>query len=307
MSAHTTALVTGGAGFVGSHLVESLSTEHVRVLDDFSTGRRDRLPDDVEVVEGDVADPDAISRAMTGVDCVFHLAAMVSVPESVERPVACQRRNADATTRLLDEARRADARVVLSSSAAVYGEQDSLPISETARPRPQSPYGVTKLAGDHQAAVFADLYDLPVVSLRYFNVYGPRGGTNGVVGAFVSRALAGETLEIDGDGRQTRDFVHVDDVVRANRLAADADATGEVFNVGTGRAVSIRRLAAVVADAVDGDVAVEHTASRTGDVRDSRADVGKARDLLGFEPRVDLATGVERLVEHRLGARETPQ
>jgi UDP-glucose 4-epimerase len=307
MSGYTTVLVTGGAGFVGSHLVESLSADHVRVLDDFSTGRRDWLPDDVEVFEGDVADPDTLSRAMAGADCVFHLAAMVSVPESVERPVACQRRNADATTRLLDEARRTDARVVLSSSAAVYGEQDSLPIPETARPRPRSPYGVTKLAGDHQAAVFADLYDLPVVSLRYFNVYGPRGGTNGVVGAFVARALAGETLEIDGDGRQTRDFVHVADVVRANQLAADTAHTGEVFNVGTGRAVSVRRLAAVVADAVDADVSVQHTASRTGDVRDSRADIEKARERLGFEPRIDVETGIERLVAHRRGAREPTQ
>lgn len=302
-----TVLVTGGAGFVGSHLVESLSADRIRVLDDFSTGRRDRLPADAEVIDGDVRDPDTIERAMDGVDRVFHLAAMVSVPESVDRPVACQATNADATTRLLDEARRADARVVLSSSAAVYGEQDTMPVAETARPRPRSPYGVTKLAADHQAAVFADLYDLPVVSLRYFNVYGPRAtesGESGVVGTFVARALAGEPLTIEGDGHQTRDFVHVTDVVRANLLAADTAHTGEVFNVGTGRSVSVRRLADVVAATVDGDVEIQHTEGRTGDIRQSRADVDKARRLLGFEPRIDIETGVDRLATRLRAGRD---
>lgn len=296
-----TVLVTGGAGFVGSHLVESLHDDNeVRVLDDFSSGRRVHLPTDVDVIDGDVRDDDALAAAMQDVDCVFHQAAMVSVDESVRRPRACQATNAAATVSLLDHARLEDARVVLASSAAVYGPPEDVPIGERAPKRPQSPYGIAKLSADLHARRFADLYDLPTVALRYFNVYGPRQGTgdySNVVHVFHTQARDGGPITIQGDGEQTRDFVHVDDVVQANRRAARTDATGEAFNVGTGRTVTIRELAERVRDLVGTDAEIVHEDPRPGDIQRSRADVSKATRLLGYEPTVDLADGLADLID----------
>jgi UDP-glucose 4-epimerase len=296
-----TVLVTGGAGFIGSHLVAALAPDNdVRVLDDFSAGSRLRLPTDVTVIEGDVRDDDALGAAMRDVDVVFHLAAVVSVEESVCKPRHCQETNAAATLSVLDHARLEDARVVVASSAAVYGPPASLPLAESAPTHPQSPYGISKLAADLYARRFAALYDLPAVPLRYFNVYGPRRrdrDPRGVIDVFVDQARDGGPITVEGDGQQTRDFVHVADVVDATLRAGVTDATGVAFNVGTGTAVSIRELAERVRRVIDADVDITHVGKRSGDVRDSRADLTRTRERLDFEPSVDLADGLRSVAD----------
>jgi UDP-glucose 4-epimerase len=297
------ALVTGGAGFIGSHLVDALVDRgvRVRVLDDFSSGTRDNLPDGdgVDVIEGDVRDADALDAATAGVDVVFHEAAVVGVTESVENPVGTHGINATGGLNVLDAARRADARVVVASSAAVYGHPERVPIAESDSTRPTSPYGLQKLALDRYAALYHDLYGLETVALRYFNVYGPRsagGPYAGVIDVFRDQARDGRPITVDGDGTQTRDFVHVDDVVRANLLAATTDAVGEAYNVGRGEAVSIRELAEWVREAVGSDSEIVHTDPRPGDIDHSTADLTKARERLGYEPSVSLQDGLADLV-----------
>lgn len=289
-------LVTGGAGFVGSHLVAALApTNDVTVLDDFSTGARRHLPEDVSVVEGDVRDEAVVDEAMAGVDLVFHEAAMVSVPESVERPVDCHRLNGAATVGVLDCARRHDARVVLASSAAVYGTPEKVPVEESDSLSPASPYGFEKRSNEQYARFYAETYGLPTVPLRYFNIYGPRGLDGeyaGVIGTFVRQAQAGDPLTVEGDGEQTRDFVYVGDVVRANLQAATTDAIGRPFNVGTGESVTINQLAEIVRDVVGADVPIEHVPPREDDIERSEADVTVASDRLGFEASVDLREGL---------------
>jgi UDP-glucose 4-epimerase len=296
----TTALVTGGAGFVGSHLARALLPDNdVRVLDDLSTGRRSRVPDGATLVEGDLRDEATLAEAMTGVDVVFHQAGLVSVPESVERPRESHARNVEATLSLLEAARRQDARVVAASSVAVYGDPETVPISEADPKSPTSPYGVDKLALDQYVRLYNDLYGLETVVLRYFNVYGPgqRGGDySGVVETFMEQALSGQAITVEGDGEQTRDFVHVDDVVRANLAAATTEYVGHAFNVGTGRSTSIRGLAEAVEGATGLPTTVVHTDPRPGDVRRSRADVSKCRTLLGVDPAVPLERGLADLV-----------
>lgn len=295
-------LVTGGAGFIGSHLVEALLPRNeVRVLDDCSTGHRDTVPPDATLFEGDVADPEAVDEAMAGVDIVFHQAAMVSVPRSIEAPVACHRANATGSLQVLDRARYEDARVVLASSAAVYGEPGGVPVTETEPLAPSSPYGASKLAAEAYARTYAERYGLEAVPLRYFNVYGPGQSASdysNVVTAFLDRALAGEPLTVHGDGQQTRDFVHVRDVVRANLAAATADAaTGDPINIGTGRSVTVRELAECLRAAADSSSEIRHIDSRDGDIEQSCADIERARHVLGFEPSVDLETGLATLVD----------
>jgi len=293
-------LVTGGAGFIGSHLVEQLAPENdVTVLDDFSTGYRDVVPDGASVHEGDVRDQSVVKAAMTGADLVFHEAAMVSVPESVDRPTACHELNGSATVGVLDCARREDARVVLASSAAVYGDPDSVPVAESDSVDPTSPYGFEKRQNELYAQFYEETYGLPTVPLRYFNVYGPRGIDGeyaGVIGTFIRQALSGEPLTVEGDGEQTRDFVYVDDVVRANLRAATTETVGQPFNVGTGTAVTINRLAETVRDLVDTDLPIEHVPARDGDIRRSEADDDAARDRLGFDAAVPLRDGLERTI-----------
>ncbi|KAA9405127.1 NAD-dependent epimerase/dehydratase family protein [Haloarcula hispanica] len=290
-------LVTGGGGFVGSHLTSALAVDnHVQVLDNFSTGRRANLPEDVTVIEGDIRDTGTVSKAMDDVDIVFHEAAMVSVPESIEQPVDCHELNGSATVTVLDCARRQDARVVLASSAAVYGNPDTVPIREAEPADPRTPYGIEKHLGEQYAQFYTERYGLPTVPLRYFNVYGPRGLDGeyaGVIGTFIRQAQAGNPLTIEGDGEQTRDFVHVDDVVRANLLAATTDAIGRPFNVGTGRSISINELAETVRDVVGTDVGIKHVPERTDDIKESEADLSDARTLLGYEPTVSLEKGLE--------------
>ena len=293
-------LVTGGAGFVGSHLVEALVEENdVVVLDDLSTGSRSHLPAEATLVEGDVRDDAALERAARDVDLIYHQAAIVSVERTVDSPRATNRTNLDGSLAVLERARIEDARVVLASSAAIYGEPTEVPVAETAPADPLSPYGVQKLAADEYAARYEALYDLPTVSLRYFNVYGPRqrGPYSGVISAFFSKANAGEPLTVDGDGKQTRDFVYVDDVVRANLLAAETTAVGEAFNVASGERASIRELAETVRELTGTSVPIVHGEPRPGDVRHSVADLTKSTEVLGYEPRVDLIDGLNSLFD----------
>ncbi|NGM71228.1 NAD-dependent epimerase/dehydratase family protein [Natronolimnobius sp. AArcel1] len=294
-----TVLVTGGAGFIGSHLVETLAPHNeVRVLDNFSTGDQSYLPEDVTVVEGDISDPIALQQAARGADIIFHQAAMVSVGQSVAAPRASNETNLEASLLVLEQARQEDARVVAASSAAVYGHPDELPVPETASTEPTSPYGIQKLALDQYVRRYEELYDLETVALRYFNVYGPRqqGPYSGVISTFLEQARAGEAITVEGDGEQTRDFVHVDDVVRANLRAATTDSVGEAYNIGTGERISIRELAETIRDATDSQSPVIHKDPRPGDIRHSGADVSKADSELGFDARISLESGIRSLI-----------
>jgi len=289
-------LVTGGGGFIGSHLTSALAADnHVRVLDDFSTGQRANLPEDVTIIEGDVRDAATVNAAMEYVDIVFHEAAMVSVPESIEQPVDCHELNGSATVTVFDCARRQDARVVFASSAAVYGNPDAVPIREDAPTDPTTPYGIEKHLGEQYARFYSEQYGLPTVPLRYFNVYGPRGLDGeyaGVIGTFIRQAQAGDPLTVEGTGTQTRDFVHVDDVVRANLHAATTDTVGRPFNVGTGQSITINELAETVRDVVGADIAINHVPKRKNDIERSEADLRDARELLGYKPTVSLREGL---------------
>jgi UDP-glucose 4-epimerase len=295
-----TVLITGGAGFIGSHLAEALVADNdVRVLDDLSSGSREHVPDGAELVVGDVTDAETVADAMEGVDLVFHEAAMVSVEKSVEDPPASNRVNAAATVELLDCARREDARVVVASSSAIYGHPDSVPVSEDDSKDPTSPYGIDKLSLDHYARRYHHLYGLETISLRYFNVFGPRQNPeySAVVSVFFEQAADGGPLTVEGDGEQTRDFVHVSDVVQANLLAATTDCVGEAFNVGTQHSVTISELAETVVGLTDDSVEISHVDPRPGDIRHSEADTSKARTELGYEPTVSLEAGLEDLAK----------
>lgn len=295
-------LVTGGAGFIGSHLVEEFARGNdAWVLDDFSSGRRNWLPDDVRVFEGDVRDTELVAAAMADADLVFHEAAQVSVDRSVEDPEASHDTNVGGTLQVLEAARDEDARVVVASSAAIYGEPETVPVSEDAPKRPRSPYGLEKLTADHYTRLYHELYELETVALRYFNVYGPRqsgGQYSGVIDTFVRQALAGEALTIHGDGEQTRDFVHVADVMRANLAAAGSEAAvGKAVNVGTGRAVSVRELAELVVEVTGSDSDIVHTEPRPGDIAQSQADIARAKEVLDFEAAVPIESGLTDLVD----------
>lgn len=297
----STVLVTGGAGFIGSHLVDALtSVADVRVLDDCSSGRATAVHDDATLAVGDITDRETLAAAVDGVDHVFHLAAVSTVPDAMADPTRTLDVNVRATGELLELAAEANARVVFASSAAVYGDPASTPIAETHPKAPREPYGVSKLAGDQFVQGYDDWFDVDAVALRLFNVYGP-GQVNGVVPAFLDRVRRGDSLVVHGDGTQTRDFVHVDDVVRAMVVAARTDATGEAYNVGTGDATSIRALADIVHDAAHRDVEVVHDDPRPADIPESQADTAKTRRKLGFEARTTLDDGIESLVERALG------
>lgn len=294
-------LVTGGAGFIGSHLTDALVSDHdVTVLDDFSSGSRGNVHPSATVVEGDIRDERRLDRAARDADVIFHEAASVSVDRSIEDPEGSHGINVEATLATLEAARREDARCVLASSAAIYGHPERIPIDESAPKSPASPYGIEKLSVDHYARVYEDLYGLPTVALRYFNAYGPRqtaSDYSGVISVFLEQARAGRPITVHGNGSQTRDFVHVDDVVRANLLAMETDHVGEAYNVGTGRAISIEDLARAVREAADSDSEIVHTEPRKGDIERSRADIGKARSMLGYEPTTALEDGLATLVD----------
>ena len=305
MSTARTALVTGGAGFIGSHLVERLAADgwRVRVLDDFSSGREANLADvadDVEIVRGDVRAAKAVAAAVRGVDAVFHLAAIPSVARSVDEPELTDAVNVGGTVALLEAARRAGVgRVVFAASCAVYGDGPELPKHEDLPALPVSPYALQKWVGEAYCRLYARHRGLPTVALRYFNVYGARQNPQGDYAAAVPRFLAacgaGEAPRVFGDGEQTRDFVHVDDVVQANLRAVDAEAAvGHVVNVGSGVETSVNELVAAIAELCGYDGEPVHGPARPGDVPRSVADLGRARSQLGFEPDVDLREGLRR-------------
>lgn len=304
-------LVTGGAGFIGGHLVDALvQSNAVTVLDDGSSGTLTDVHPWARVVEGDVRDRDLLGDVMEDVDTVFHQAARVSVVDSIEEPVGSQAVNVGGTVKLLDSARRTDTRVVAASSAAVYGEPSTVPVPETEPLEPTSPYGIDKLAVDHYTRLFAELYDLPTAVLRYFNVYGPRQpgtGYSGVISTFLKQARSGTDLTVHGDGSQTRDFVHVNDVVRANLLAANDVREGTAFNVGTGRETSIAELARLVRDVCDSDGELVHVDGRQNEIRRSCADVTRGRRQLGFEPAVGLREGLQTILPPEATSRRRSQ
>ncbi|MBT8486559.1 MAG: NAD-dependent epimerase/dehydratase family protein [Phycisphaerae bacterium] len=299
-------LVTGGAGFIGSHLVEALRTlgAEVRVLDDLTSGHRTNLPaSGVRFHEGSILDEDALANAIAGCRLVFHQAAMVSVPQSVAEPARCMRVNAVGTQMILEAARAAGVeRVMFASSAAVYGDEPSLPSRETDTVDCRSPYAASKAAGEALLSAYAHGYGLSTVSLRYFNVFGPRQDPDSpyaaAVAAFHAALAGGRTPTIFGDGRQTRDFVAIANIVHANLLAASCPGplTGEAINVGTGRAITLLDLVAALGRVLGVDSAPAFGEPRPGDVRHSTPDITRARELLGYEPIEDLDAGLTRLV-----------
>jgi nucleoside-diphosphate-sugar epimerase len=303
------ALVTGGAGFIGSHIAERLVREghQVVIYDNFSSGRRENLApmeDKVEVIEGDVRDAPQLDYRMAGCDVVFHEAAVVSVPYSVEHPQETHDVNIQGTLNVLMAAKRHGVRrVVFACSAAVYGEDPELPKKESMRPLPISPYGVEKIAGEMYLQTWAALYGVETVSLRYFNVFGPRQDPrspySGVISIFVSRALEGQTPTVFGDGSQSRDFVYVGNVVDANLRAATAPGvSGRAYNIGCGQRTTLLELLGMLGKIVGRDLTPTHGPVRAGDIKDSFADISLARAELGYAPEVGVEEGLRRLIDH---------
>lgn len=301
-----THLVTGGAGFIGSSIAEALLAkgERVRILDDFSTGRRqnlETLKGDVEVIEGTMLDAETVARAMKGVEVVFHQAAIPSVARSVEEPAVSMLANVQGTTVVLDTARRSGVRrVVFAASSSAYGDTPTLPKIETMPSAPLSPYAVSKLTGEQLMTVFAKLYGLETVSLRYFNVFGPRQDPNSqyaaVIPNFIKAALRRERPKIFGDGEQTRDFCFIDNTVSANLLAATTSKklSGEVVNIACGERISLNTLLEHIGREAGYRLEPEYLPARKGDVRDSLASIDAARALLGYEPKVKVGEGLAR-------------
>ena len=300
-------LVTGGAGFIGSHIVEGLvkKGERVRVIDNLSTGKLENLEllmDEIEFIEGDLREPKAAAQAAKGADFVLHQAAVSSVPRSIEDPVGSTENNLNSTLHLLMAARDAKVkRLVYASSSSVYGDSPTLPKKEDFLPAPLSPYAESKLAGEYYCQVFHQLYGLETVSLRYFNVFGPRQDPlspyAAVIPKFITRALAKKPLVVYGDGEQSRDFSFVADVVEANLLACRGrEIAGEQFNVGSGEQTSLNQLVQALQEIIDPDLKVEYTEPQPGDVRHSLADIEKAQRLMGFAPMIPLSEGLLRTV-----------
>lgn len=318
----TRVLITGGAGFIGHHLSIAWRQRgaEVVILDNFRTGKRENLAS-IEravgatgwrLVEGSITDRDAVARAIEGCTIVHHLAAQVSVPESVERPVECVEINVIGTLNVLDAARAAGVqRVVFSSSAAVYGDDPRSPKTEDMTPSPKSPYGITKLDGEFYLRMYAEMYGLPTVSLRYFNVFGPRQDPKSVYAAavpiFIERAVQGREITIFGDGTATRDFVFVGDVASANILAATSERAGrgEVYNVAQGGITTISDLVSEVRGLLRSDSVVTHKPERAGDIKHSRASIAKIVTELGFEPRMSLREGLRASIASVTGTLPT--
>jgi nucleoside-diphosphate-sugar epimerase len=303
----TSYLVTGGAGFIGSHIVDTLAQQgaHVRVLDNFSTGKRANLARsaEVDVIEGDVCDTTLVDQVTAGIDFVIHQAALVSVPQSMSDPAATHAANVTGTLNILLAARRHGVkRVVLASSCAVYGDNNDLPLKESTATCPLSPYAASKFIGEQYCQTFYRAYGVPTVCLRYFNVYGPRQNPNSeyaaVIPKFIYRMWNGQAPIIYGDGTQTRDFVYVDDVVRANLLVCEhEDAIGEVYNVATGHGVSLRNLATVLNEMLHTQFAPVFEAPHPGDIAHSRGDNTKSTEQLRFQPSVSLRDGLGHILK----------
>jgi nucleoside-diphosphate-sugar epimerase len=304
-----TVVVTGGAGFIGSHIASALSAggARVRVLDDLSTGHRENLNEiggDIDFIEGSVADESALAKALDGAEVVFHEAAIPSVPRSVAEPTQTHIASVDGTFSLLLAARdKKVRRVVYAASSSAYGDQPTLPKVEQMAPDPLSPYAVAKLVGEYYCQVFTRVYGLETVSLRYFNVFGPRQDPgsqySGVVSRFISALFGNERPVIYGDGEQSRDFTYIENVVAANLSAASAPgAVGKVINVANGARITLNELLAELKDLTGKqDVTAEYLEPRVGDVRHSLADITMARELLGYESKVDLREGLKRTID----------
>lgn len=301
-------LVTGGAGFIGSHLAAALAGrgDKVRVLDNFSTGKRENLEGiqgRIEVVEGDLRNAQDVGRAVAGVETIFHLAAFISVPESIEKPQACFEVNVAGTAALLEAARTAGvSRVVLASSAAVYGAQTALPLGEALKAQCLSPYAVSKYFNESLAHLYTNVYELPVTALRFFNVYGPRQSPDSqyaaVIPKFIERLHNGQRPIVQGDGKQTRDFIFIDEVVRANLLAAESEkSAGMALNVCSGKETSLLDLLEALHKLFPQAPKPEYVEERLGDVARSLGDPSLAGKVLGFEAQTELAEGLARCVE----------
>ena len=295
-------VITGGAGFIGSHLAEALVVDNeVVVVDNLSTGNIDHVPSAAEFIEADIRDRQLMAMVLEDADLLFHEAAIVSVEQSVDDPEQTQEVNATATLQLLSLARELSVRVVFASSAAVYGQPESIPISESEPTASSSPYGLAKLTADQYVKLYADLYDVEAIALRYFNIYGPRqtgGDYSGVIDVFLQQAHSGGPITVHGDGTQTRDFIHVDDVVQANLRAAAYGEPGMAYNIGTGESISILELATLIREITGNteSVDIEHISARDGDIEQSRADIQRAKTDLGFDPTIRLPDGLQELI-----------
>lgn len=296
-------LITGGCGFIGSNIANKLSTEHeVVIIDDLSTGREANIEDlDVEFVHGSVADIGILKKSFKNVDYVFHQAALPSVQRSIEDPVRANEVNVGGTLNVLVAARDVGvSKVIYASSSSVYGETPELPKREDMKPDPKSPYAVTKLTGEYYCRIFNEIYSLKTVCLRYFNVYGPKQDPSSdyaaVIPKFIKCILAGESPIIYGDGEQTRDFTFVHDVVQANVLAMETDATG-VFNVATGQRISVNDLADMIMEITGNHVDCVHDEPRPGDVRDSLGDISRASTGFGYVPQYGMKEGLLETIE----------
>ncbi len=297
-------LVTGGAGFIGSHIASALAAAgaRVRIIDDLSTGYRENLDEiggDIDFVHASVADAESLKKAIEDVELVFHEAAIPSVPRSVENPRQTHIASVDSTFSLLMAARENRVRrVVYAASSSAYGDQPTLPKVENMLPEPLSPYAVAKLVGEQYCQVFTRVYGLETLSLRYFNVFGPRQDPSsqysGVISRFISALMSGERPVIYGDGEQSRDFTYIDNVVEANLKAAETTkGVGQVMNVANGERITLNQLLSDLKDLTGKhDVSAEYLDARAGDVKHSLADITRAREFLNFEPKVDLRTGL---------------
>jgi len=303
----TKVVVTGGAGFIGSHLALKLAERgnHVTIVDDLSTGRVENIAallktSGAELVRGSVTDLSLLQSVFSGASYVFHLAAIPSVPRSIEDPLGTHQVNVTGTLNVLMAARDSNVqKVVYASSSSVYGDTPTLPKREDMMPSPQSPYAVAKLAGEYYCSVFHQVFGLPTVCLRYFNVYGPRQDPlspyAAVIPKFITSVLQGRPPIIFGDGSQTRDFTYVEDATEANILAVESDATG-IFNIGSGDRVSINELARLVLEILGKDLEPQHLEPRAGDIRHSLADIALAKTF-GYTPKHSLSEGVRRTID----------
>lgn len=301
-------LVTGGAGFIGSHIVDELvkKEKEVVVVDNFSTGNRDNLSSvisDIELVEGDIRDIDLMNELCKKCDYVLHQAALRSVPRSVDDPVSTNDVNINGTLNLLIAAREGGVKkFVYASSSSAYGDTRKLPKEEIQRPLPISPYAVSKLTGEHYCRAFSHTFGLETVSLRYFNVFGPRQSPESkyaaVVPIFIKQAMGNKPLTVHGDGKQSRDFTYVKNVVNANLLAAEAEnVSGEVFNIACNNRYSVLDVGREILENTGKEVPFEYQPPRSGDVRHTQADISKAEKLLGYRVEVDFKEGMKKTVE----------
>ena len=306
-------LVTGGAGFIGSHIVEALVERgnRVRILDNFSTGKEENLGNitqqhnnPIEIIKGDLRSEDVVKEAIEGIDYVFHLAALPSVSRSVEDPVGCSEINIIGTLNVLNASKNSNVkRVVYSSSSSAYGDSPELPKKETMEANPLSPYAVSKLAGETYCRVFTNIYGLETVSLRYFNVFGPRQDPDSeyaaVIPKFIKMMIKHSQPTIFGDGEQTRDFTYVRNVVDANLRAMETKGVeGGVFNIACGEKITINQLVNELGMILDNHIKPLYFEARKGDIKDSLADVSKAKEVLGYDPKIRLKEGLESTIRY---------